>query len=47
MADLAAEHDEEKTVTIDGTYLKAHRSVSSLVVLMVKEIGGFGTKGRA
>ena len=30
MAGLAAEHGEEKTVMIDATYLKAHRSATSL-----------------
>lgn len=32
MADLAASHGEEKTVMIDATYLKAHRTASSLAV---------------
>ena len=32
MPGLAAEHGEEKTVMIDATYLKAHRTVSSLGV---------------
>ena len=30
MAGLAAEHGEEKTVMIDATYLKAHRTASSM-----------------
>ena len=30
MAGLAAEHGEKKTVMIDATYLKAHRTASSL-----------------
>ena len=30
MAGLAAEHVEEKTVMIDATYLKAHRTATSL-----------------
>ena len=30
MAGLAAEHGEEKTVMIDATYLKAHRTATSL-----------------
>ncbi len=29
-ADLAAEHSEEKTVMIDATYLKAHRTATSM-----------------
>ena len=32
MAGLAAEHGEETTVMIDATYLKAHRTASSLGV---------------
>ena len=32
MAGLAADHGEEKTVMIDATYLKAHRTASSLAV---------------
>ncbi|KHQ49688.1 Transposase orfA IS5 family element [Mameliella alba] len=32
MAGLAAEHGEEKTAMIDATYLKAHRTASSLGV---------------
>ena len=32
MADLAAEHGEEKTVMIDATYLKAHRTATSMGV---------------
>jgi hypothetical protein len=32
MAGLAAEHGEEKTVMIDATYLKAHRTSTSLGV---------------
>lgn len=32
MAGLAAEHSETKTVIIDATYLKAHRTASSLGV---------------
>ncbi len=30
MSGLAAEHGEEKTVMIDATYLKAHRTATSL-----------------
>ena len=30
MAGLAADHGEQKTVMIDATYLKAHRTASSL-----------------
>ena len=32
MAGLAADHGEEKTVIIDATYLKAHRTATSLGV---------------
>ena len=32
MMGLAADHGEEKTVMIDATYLKAHRTASSLGV---------------
>ena len=32
MMGLAAEYSEEKTVIIDVTYLKAHRTASSLAV---------------
>ncbi len=32
MAGLAAEHGEEKIVMIDATYLKAHRTATSLGV---------------
>ena len=32
MAGLAAEHGEEKTVMIDATYLKAHRTATSMGV---------------
>ena len=32
MARLAAEHGEEKTVMIDATYLKAHRTATSMGV---------------
>ena len=32
MVGLAAAHGEEKTVMIDATYLKAHRTASSLAV---------------
>lgn len=32
MAGLAAEHGEQKTVMIDATYLKAHRTTTSMVV---------------
>lgn len=32
MVGLAAEHGEEKTIKIDATYLKAHRTASSLGV---------------
>ena len=30
MAGLVAQHGEKKTVMIDATYLKAHRTASSL-----------------
>ncbi len=30
MTGLAAEHGEKKTVMIDATYLKAHRTASSM-----------------
>ena len=30
MMGLAAEHGEEKTVMIDATYLKAHRTATSM-----------------
>ena len=32
MAGLAANHGEEKTVMIDATYLKAHRTATSMGV---------------
>lgn len=32
MAGLAAEHGEKKTVMIDATYLKAHRTATSMGV---------------
>ncbi len=32
MAGLAAEHGEQKTVMIDATYLKAHRTATSMGV---------------
>ena len=32
MTGLAAEHGEDKTVMIDATYLKAHRTATSLSV---------------
>lgn len=32
MTDLAAEAADEKTIMIDATYLKAHRTASSLRV---------------
>ena len=32
MAGLAAGHGEEKTVMIDATYLKAHRTATSMAV---------------
>lgn len=32
MVGLAAEHSEKNTVMIDATYLKAHRTASSLGV---------------
>ena len=32
MAGLAAEHGEENTVMIDATYLKAHRTATSMAV---------------
>lgn len=32
MVSLAANHGETKTVMIDGIYLKAHRTASSLAV---------------
>lgn len=36
MAELAAESTEQMAVTIDATYLKAHRTASSL---RVKKVG--------
>ena len=51
MAGLAAEHGEEKTVMIDATYLKAHRTVTSTGVkkggrgrLIGRTKGGMNTK---
>ncbi len=51
MAALAAEHCEKKTVMIDATYLKAHRTASSLGVkkggrgrLIGRTKGGMNTK---
>jgi hypothetical protein len=48
---LAAEHGNEKTVMIDATYLKTHRTVTSMVVqkgrrgrLIVRSKGGMNTK---
>lgn len=38
MAGLAAEHGEQKTVMIDATYLKAHRTATS----MAAKKGGAG-----
>lgn len=32
MAGLAAEHGEEEAVMIDATYLKAHRTATSMAV---------------
>jgi len=32
MMGLAAEHGEQKTVMIDATYLKAHRTATSMAV---------------
>ena len=32
MAGLAAEHGEQKTVMIEATYLKAHRTATSMAV---------------
>jgi len=43
MAGLAAEHGEEKTVMIDATYLKAHRTATSLAA----KKGGPMTNGAA
>ncbi len=43
MAGLAAEHGEKKTVMIDATYLKAHRTATSLGV----KKGGVRTPDRA
>ena len=51
MAGLAAEHGEEKTVMIDATYLKAHRTATSLGAkkggrgrLIGRTKGGMNTK---
>ncbi|SFD20394.1 hypothetical protein SAMN04488094_12022 [Tropicimonas isoalkanivorans] len=51
MAGLAAEHGEEKTVMIDATYLKAHRTATSLAGkkvgrgrLIGRTKGGMNTK---
>ena len=38
MAGLAAEHDERQTVMTDATYLKAHRTATSMGV----KKGGMG-----
>ena len=38
MAGLAAKHGEQKTVMIDATYLKAHRTATS----MAAKKGGVG-----
>ena len=51
MVGLAAEHGETKTVMIDATYLKAHRTATSLAVkkegrgrLIGRTKGGMNTK---
>jgi transposase len=51
MAGLAAEHSERKTVMIDATYLKAHRTATSMGVkkggrkrLIGRTKGGMNTK---
>ncbi|MDB9966021.1 IS5 family transposase [Planktomarina temperata] len=51
MTGLAAEHDEKKTVMIDATYLKAHRTATSMGVkkggrgrLIGRTKGGMNTK---
>jgi hypothetical protein len=51
MAALAAEHGQKKTVIIDATYLKAHRTATSLGVkkrgrgrLIGRTKGGMNTK---
>ena len=51
MVGLAAEHGEEKTVMIDATYLKAHRTATSMGVekggrgrLIGRTKGGMNTK---
>ncbi|GAB5463330.1 MAG: hypothetical protein HoeaKO_34210 [Hoeflea alexandrii] len=51
MVGLAAEHGEEKTVMIDATYLKAHRTATSMAVkkggrgrLIGRTKGGMNTK---
>lgn len=51
MMDLAAEHGEEKTAMIDATYLKAHRTATSMGVkkggrgrLIGRTKGGMNTK---
>ena len=51
MAGLAAEHGEQKTVMIDATYLKAHRTATSMGVkkggrgrLIGRTKGGMNTK---
>ena len=51
MAGLAADHGEKKTVMIDATYLKAHRTASSSAVkrgvrsrLIGRTKGGMNTK---
>ena len=50
MVGLAADHGEEETVMIDATYLKAHRTASSLGIkkgggrLIGRTKGGMNTK---
>jgi transposase len=51
MVGLAAEHGEEKTVMIDATYLKAHRTATSMMAqkegrgrLIGRTKGGMNTK---
>lgn len=47
MAGLASEAAEQKTVMIDATYLKAHRTASSLAVKRGARSGDRENEGRA
>ena len=43
---LAADHGEEKTVMIDATYLKAHRTASSLDIKKGDAVADWSNQGR-